>query len=453
MESLRGDILRSDLLLSPSSDVNTLLIQYESVLGGLLEKHAPLLTHTIRCRPNSPWYNDELRQAKKELRRLERTTFSRSGGCLEIHRQIFEKKRQQYKRAIASSKIKYHRDQLSNCNARELFRKVDNLSRPQSLKQLPDNSGSSLSLPERFQQFVVNKVKTITDSLQSESDDTNFPDFPEQRQLTCSFTNFRPVTDLEVTRIIRKSPSTTCGLDAFPTAVLKQCLEELVPTLTFLINESFQSGYFPEGLKHSNISPLIKDSKLDKDDLKNYRPIANLKFVAKTVERAAVSQIQKYVSEYHLQAKTQSAYRPSHSCETALLRVSSDILMSLDKGQEVILILLDYSSAFDTISHDTILQRLPQWFGIRGRALDWFRTYFTSRTQSVVIDGIQSSAHTPTCGVPQGSVIGPLIFTMYTAPLEKIIEAHGFSKMFYADDTQIYISLLLHQRFQHCFLG
>ena len=102
--------------------------------------------------------------------------------------------------------------------------------------------------------------------------------------------------------------------------------------------------------------------------------------MAKTVERAAVSQIQKYVSEYHLQAKTQSAYRPSHSCETALLRVSSDILMSLDKGQEVILILLDYSSAFDTISHDTILQRLPQWFGIRGRALDWFRTYFTSRT-------------------------------------------------------------------------
>ena len=76
--------------------------------------------------------------------------------------------------------------------------------------------------------------------------------------------------------------------------------------------------------------------------------------VAKTVEGAAVSQIQKYVSEYHLQAKTQSAYRPSHSCETALLRVSSDILMSLDKGQEVILILLDYSSAFDTISHDTI---------------------------------------------------------------------------------------------------
>ena len=130
---------------------------YESVLGGLLEKHAPLLTHTIRCRPNSPWYNDELRQAKKELRRLERTTFSRSGGCLEIHRQIFEKKRQQYKRAIASSKIKYHRDQLSNCNARELFRKVDKLSRPQSLKQLPDNSGSSLSLPERFQQFFVNK--------------------------------------------------------------------------------------------------------------------------------------------------------------------------------------------------------------------------------------------------------------------------------------------------------
>ncbi|XP_072182174.1 uncharacterized protein [Diadema setosum] len=112
--------------------------------------------------------------------------------------------------------------------------------------------------------------------------------------------------------MIRKSPS-TCSLDAVPTSVLKQCLVELVPTLTLLINQSFQSGYFPGGLKHSNISPIIKNPKLDKDDLKNYRPIANLKFVAKTVERAAVSQVQKYASEHHLQATTQSAYRPFHS--------------------------------------------------------------------------------------------------------------------------------------------
>ena len=117
------------------------------------------------------------------------------------------------------------------------------------------------------------------------------------------------------------------------------------------------------------------------------------------------------------------------------------MLLEVDKGKEVVLILLDYSAAFDTINHDVFLTRLADRYGIAGSALRWFSTYFHNRSQYVSVNGTLSKPHTPLVGVPQGSVIGPLSFTMYTAPLEDIIHAHGLGRMIYADDTQVYIVL------------
>jgi len=169
--------------------------------------------------------------------------------------------------------------------------------------------------------------------------------------------------------------------------------------------------------------------------------VANLKFLAKTVERACSSQIQNYLSDNNLFGKMQSAYRSNHSTESALLRVYNDLLLAADKGQEAILVLLDYSAAFDTINHEIFFQRLSNKYGISGTALNWFKTYFSDRSQTVVIDGKKSSVYVPAEGVPQGSVIGPLSFTLYSSPLENIIDAHGIGKMIYADDTQIYVIL------------
>jgi len=169
--------------------------------------------------------------------------------------------------------------------------------------------------------------------------------------------------------------------------------------------------------------------------------VANLKFLAKTVERACSSQIQNYLSDNNLFGKMQSAYRSNHSTESALLRVYNDLLLAADKGQEAILVLLDYSAAFDTINHEIFFQRLSNKYGISGTALNWFKTYFSDRSRTVVIDGKKSSVYVPAEGVPQGSVIGPLSFTLYSSPLENIIDAHGIGKMIYADDTQIYVIL------------
>ena len=204
---------------------------------------------------------------------------------------------------------------------------------------------------------------------------------------------------------------------------------------------SIENGQFADVLKSAQITPLLKKPNLDCEILKNYRPVANLKFLAKTIERVCASQINDYLSSNNLCSKMQSAYRSCHSIETALLRVYNDLLLAVDQGNEAVLILLDYSAAFDTISHNVFLDRLFHRYGVSGSALNWFKTYFTNRTQSVVINNSLSKPHVPIEGVPQGSVIGPLSFTLYTAPLEDIIEAHGFGRMIYADDTQVYVIL------------
>ena len=129
-----------------------------------------------------------------------------------------------------------------------------------------------------------------------------------------------------------------------------------------------------------------------------------------------------------------------HFCETTLLRIANDIQSSLDIGNEVALALLDFSSAFDTIRHDVMMQRFKNRFGICGNAHRWFETYLKHREQEVVIIEVRSSTHTPVTGVPQGSVEGPLMFIMYTTPLYDLIISHGVSGMLYADDTQLCVS-------------
>ena len=138
--------------------------------------------------------------------------------------------------------------------------------------------------------------------------------------------------------------------------------------------------------------------------------------------------------------KYQSAYRVGHSTETALIRVQSDILEAMDSGKCVFLVLLDLSAAFDTVSHDVLLSRLESKNGISGKALRWISSYLTQRTQSVHAAGFCSAASSLTCGVPQGSVLGPDFFSDYISPVEDLVRSFGMSMHGYADDTQIYTS-------------
>ena len=144
--------------------------------------------------------------------------------------------------------------------------------------------------------------------------------------------------------------------------------------------------------------------------------------------------------QHDLLEQMQSAYKPCHSTETALLKVHNDILCQLDKGQGVYLALLDLSAAFDTVDHEVLLELLESYVGIEGTALSLFRSYLTQRSQCVVVENVMSELVTLLYGVPQGSVLGPLKFCLYTLPLGAIVRHHGLQFHIYADDTQLYIA-------------
>ena len=174
--------------------------------------------------------------------------------------------------------------------------------------------------------------------------------------------------------------------------------------------------------------------------LKNYRPVSDLPFVSKVLEKVVSSRIEEHLISNNLHEQHQSAYRTFHSTETALLKVQNDILQSLDKNNVTVLVMLDLSAAFDTIGHKAMLHRLEDMFGIAGKPLEWMTSYLSGRYQTVTIDGKLSEPVLMNFSVPQGSVLGPKFYTMYTNPIGAICKRHRLKYHSYADDSQLYLS-------------
>ena len=162
------------------------------------------------------------------------------------------------------------------------------------------------------------------------------------------------------------------------------------------------------------ITPRIKKPGLDRDDVNNYRPISNLTFISKVMEKIVAKQLIAYLASNNLMPTLQSGFRSGHSTETAILRVLSDIYSSIDQGQVALLALLDVSAAFDTVEHDILLERLPKSFRITGLAHHWIRSFLTSQTQTVHMGTSTSTAAPVRWGVPQGSVLGDLSYMSCT---------------------------------------
>ena len=170
------------------------------------------------------------------------------------------------------------------------------------------------------------------------------------------------------------------------------------------------------------------------------RPVANLPFVSKILERVVLLQLQSHLCANSLLEIQQSADRKHHSTETAVLSVLEGLLTKSDQKLVSILALLDLSAAFDTLDHAILLRRLESTFGISGVALSWFESYLSDRTQSVVVDGLMSTPISFAFGVPRGSVLGPVLFTLYSQPLPDVIACHSCDYHKYADDTELFDS-------------
>ena len=255
-----------------------------------------------------------------------------------------------------------------------------------------------------------------------------------------TLTSLSETSTEEVVKIIMASKSKSCSLDILPTELLKETLPSHVKTITKLVNQSFTHGIYPDDFKRAVVTPLLKKSTLDRNTLKNYRPVSGLNFVGKVLEKVAAKRLIDYFDVNSLQDEFQSAYRNHHSTETALVRVQHDITMYMDRNQAVILVLLDMSAAFDTIETSQLLTTLKNCFGVNATALKWIESYMCNRFFSVQVAGESSAWKELRYGVPQGSVLGPLLFSAYTTPLKNILTKHNVHYHKFADDLQIYVS-------------
>ena len=192
------------------------------------------------------------------------------------------------------------------------------------------------------------------------------------------------------------------------------------------------------GLKHACLTPVIKNLSLDSEQFKNFRPVSNLQFIGKLIERVVFRRLSNHLKRNDLNVSNQYGYKKGHSCETLLLKLINDILKGFESNFATVLLLLDLSAAFDTVNINKLLDILRNEIGICGIACDWFSSFLRDKTMSIKINNSNSEVHYLYSGVAQGSVLGPALFNIYIRPFYTLIENEGFEIKGFADDHQIY---------------
>ena len=335
-DMFQAAIEASTLCLDPATSATSLLDQYDDTMSALLDKQAPLETRTITVRPKVPWCNGDIKIAKQKRRQLERRWRQ---SRLTIHLDIFKEQKRHVNTLIYSAKSSYYTAKIIEAasDQKQLYNVV-NAMLVKSEASL--HNGSSLEqLASEFEIFFQAKVKRIQENLASDED------YVPPDECTCAvgakLDIFLPATEDEVKLLVAKCPSKWCSLDPVPTWMLKAHLDCLLPSITNLVNESMSTGIVPTKMKAALVTPLLKNPSLDKNVMENFRPVSNLSFISKLTERVVLKRLTDHMLCNNLHEQFQSAYKPNHSNETALMRVHNDILISLDNKRGVVLIMLD----------------------------------------------------------------------------------------------------------------
>lgn len=390
-------------------------------LNDLLDKHAPFVTSRV-TKPKAPWLTFPLKKMMEERDKAQRK-YKKSG--LDAHLQAYKNLRNFTSQSVKREQRAYFIHQFNNGNSKDMWRTLKvNKFLPDKSYNIPDN----LSNPNELNKFFVESIPQTEPSEEIK----NFYKFNELNNFDYKFSE---TNDLSVYEAICSVKTNATGCDGLNIKFIKLCSPHIVPYITHIVNFCIVEGVIPVAWKTAVVKVLPK--KQDPTEFKDLRPISILPVLSKIFEKIIETQIKNYLLSHSLLPSIQSGFRKGFSCTTALLHITDDIFKATDMGYSTLLVMLDFSRAFDTINHDLMVCIL-KYMGFSNYACSLIEAYLKSRQQQVCINGISSEYLTLRSGVPQGSILGPLLFSVYSSQLSNKIQDCNLH--LYADDTQLYYS-------------